>query len=141
MTAIALLVALALLAALAVLQILAASGLPYGRFVWGGQHRVLPRGLRVGSAVSVLVYAGLAALLLSRAGVLPAGDSTAVIVLTWVVFAFFAASVALNALSRSHSRSASAWTRPLRRVAVCNSPIRSSELAESEDNVVNVSFI
>ena len=66
MTAIALVVALALLTALAVLQILAASGLPLGRFVWGGQHRVLPRGLRVGSAVSVLVYAGLAALLLSR---------------------------------------------------------------------------
>ena len=107
MTAIALVVALALLAALAVLQILAASGLPYGRFVWGGQHCVLPRELRVGSAVSVLVYAGLAALLLSRAGVLPAGDSAAVIVLTWVAFAFFAASVALNAISRSP---AERWT-------------------------------
>ena len=107
MTAIALVVALALLTALAVLQILAASGLPLGRFVWGGQHRVLPRGLRVASAASVLVYAGLAALLLSRAGVLPAGDSTAVIVLTWVVFAFFAASVALNAISRSP---AERWT-------------------------------
>ena len=93
MTAIALVVALALLAALAIMQILAASGLPLGHFGWGGQHRVLTRGLRVASAASVLVYAGLAALLLSRAGVLPAGDSTAVIVLTWVVFAFFAASV------------------------------------------------
>ena len=107
MTAIALVVALALLAALAVLQLLVASGLPYGRFVWGGTHRVLPHGLRVASAASVLVYAGLAALMLSRAGVLPAGDSTAVIVLTWVVFAFFAASVALNAISRSP---AERWT-------------------------------
>ena len=107
MTAIALVVALALLAALAVLQLLVASGLPYGRFVWGGTHRVLPHGLRVASAASVLVDAGLAALLLSRAGVLPAGDSTAVIVLTWVVFAFFAASVALNAISRSP---AERWT-------------------------------
>ena len=61
MTAIALVVALALLAALAVMQILAASGLPLGHFGWGGQHRVLPRGLRVASTVSVLVYAGLAA--------------------------------------------------------------------------------
>ena len=107
MTEIALLVALALLAALAVLQILVASGLPLGRFGWGGQHRVLPRGLRIASAASVLVYAGLAALLLSRAGVLPAGGSTAVIALTWVAFAFFAASVALNALSRSP---AERWT-------------------------------
>ena len=107
MTAIALLVALALLAALAVMQILAASGLPLGRFAWGGTRRVLPRGLRVASAASVLVYAGLAALLLSRAGVLPAGDSAAVIVLTWVAFMFFAASVALNAISRSP---AERWT-------------------------------
>lgn len=107
MTAIALLVVLALLAALAVLQLLVAAGLPLGRFAWGGTHRVLPRGLRVGSALSVLVYAGLAALLLSRAGVLPAGDSAAVIVLTWVAFAFFAASVALNAISRSP---AERWT-------------------------------
>ena len=107
MTAIALVVALALLAALAVLQLLVASSLPYGRFVWGGTHRVLPHGLRVGSAASVLVYAGLAALLLSRAGVLPAGDSAAVIVLTWVAFAFFTASAALNAISRSP---AERWT-------------------------------
>ena len=107
MTAIALVVALALLAVLAVMQILAASGLPLGRFAWGGTHHVLPRGLRVASAASVLVYAGLAALLLSRAGVLPAGDSAAVIVLTWVAFAFFAASVALNAISRSP---AERWT-------------------------------
>ena len=107
MTAIALVVALALLAALAVLQLLVASGLPYGRFVWGGTHRVLPHGLRVASAASVLVYAGLAALLLSRAGVLPAGDSAAVIVLTWVAFAFFTASAALNAISRSP---AERWT-------------------------------
>ena len=107
MTAIALVVALALLAALAVLQLLVASGLPYGRFVWGGTHRVLPHGLRVASVASVLVYAGLAALLLSRAGVLPAGDSAAVIVLTWVAFAFFTASVALNAISRSP---AERWT-------------------------------
>ena len=88
MTAIALVVALALLAVLAVMQILAASGLPLGHFGWGGQHRVLPRGSASPSVASVLVYAGLAALLLSRAAS-PAGDSTAVIVLTWVVFAFF----------------------------------------------------
>ena len=55
----------------------------------------------------MLVYAGLAALLLSRAGVLPDGDSAAVIVLTWVAFTFFAASVALNAISRSP---AERWT-------------------------------
>lgn len=101
MTTIALPVALALLAALAILQALVALGLPYGRFVWGGEHRVLPRRLRLGSAVSVLVYAGIAVVLLARGGVLPGETSTLVIVLTWVAFAMFALSVPLNALSRS----------------------------------------
>ena len=55
MTAIALVVALALLAALAIMQILAASGLPLGHFGWGGQHRVLTRGLRVASAAGLSI--------------------------------------------------------------------------------------
>lgn len=44
------------LALLALFQIALALGAPLGRFAWGGQHRVLPPRLRVGSAVSVLVY-------------------------------------------------------------------------------------
>lgn len=107
MTTIALVVALTVLTALAILQLLVAAELPYGRFVWGGTHSVLPRRLRVGSALSVLVYAGLAAVLLSRAGVLSGGESAAVSVLTWVAFAFFAASVLLNGISRNP---AERWT-------------------------------
>ncbi|XPP25417.1 MAG: hypothetical protein ACNYNX_07080 [Leucobacter sp.] len=103
MQLIALVVALALLAALAVLQSLVAAGLPYGRLVWGGAHRVLPRRLRIGSAISVLVYAGFAALLLSRAGVLPGGDSGVVVVLSWLLFAYFALGTVVNALSRSRA--------------------------------------
>lgn len=101
MTTIALPITLALLAALAILQALVALGLPYGRFVWGGEHRVLPRRLRLGSAASVLVYAGIAVVLLARGGVLPGETSTVVVVLTWVAFAMFTLSVPLNALSRS----------------------------------------
>ncbi|OUZ09701.1 hypothetical protein BHE97_09550 [Aeromicrobium sp. PE09-221] len=101
MTEIALGVALAVLAALAVLQLLAASGLPVGRVMWSGAHRVLPRRLRLASATSVLVYAVIAVVLLSRGRALPGGDSTAVVVLTWAAAAFFALSVPLNAFSRS----------------------------------------
>lgn len=107
MIAIALIAALVVLAAAAALQVLVAAGLPFGRFVWGGAHRVLPRRLRIGSAVSVLVYAGFAWLLLSRAGVLPGGESGAVVVLTWVLFGYFAFGVLLNAISRSP---AERWT-------------------------------
>lgn len=96
-----LVIALALLGALAALQILVACGLPYGRFVWGGAHRVLPRRLRIGSAVSVLIYAGFAVLLLTRAGAFPGGESGVVIILTWLLFTYFALGVIVNAISRS----------------------------------------
>lgn len=96
-------VACSVLGALAVLQICVGLGAPWGRLVWGGGHRVLPRRLRVGSALSVVLYAGFAAVLLSRAGVLPGGDSIAVRVLTWVLFAYFAVGIGMNAISRSRA--------------------------------------
>lgn len=107
MTTVALVVAVLSLAALAVLQLLVAIGLPYGRLVWGGTHRVLPRRLRFASAAAIPLYAGFVALLLSRGGALPGGASGVVVVFTWVLFAFFLVSVAGNALSRS---SAERWT-------------------------------
>ncbi|UOQ61171.1 hypothetical protein MUN76_04155 [Leucobacter rhizosphaerae] len=89
------------LAALAVLQILVASGKPYGTLVWGGQHRILPRKLRIGSAVSVLLYAGFAAILLSRGGLLGGGDSGFVRVATWILVGYFVLGIGMNAISRS----------------------------------------
>lgn len=38
---------------LGVFQIIVALGAPYGQYVWGGQHKVLPKGLRVGSVIAV----------------------------------------------------------------------------------------
>ena len=64
-------ISVGLLALLAVLQLCVAAGLPWGRFVWGGRHEVLPAALRVGSGVSVLLYLGFAWILLSRAGSWP----------------------------------------------------------------------
>lgn len=100
MTAFALTTALVLLTALAVLQVLVALGLPLGRLVWGGQHRVLPTRLRIGSAISVVLYAGMAALLLSRGSAIP-GDSNFVRVATWVLLVYFALGIIMNAISRS----------------------------------------
>lgn len=98
---IACLVASGLLAALAVVQAGAAAGAPWGRVTWGGRHRVLPTRLRLASAVSVLLYAGFAAVLISRAGILPGGDSVVIRVLTWVLFAYFVVGIGMNAISRS----------------------------------------
>ncbi len=101
MTQAAVVITLALLAALSVLQLAVAAGAPLGRFTWGGQHEVLPTHLRIGSAVSVLLYALIAAVLLDRAGaidVFPSGFSEPA---AWVVTGYFTLGIAMNAASRS----------------------------------------
>lgn len=107
MTTAAAVIAGVVLLALGALQVLVACGLPYGRFVWGGQHKVLPTRLRVGSAISVVLYLGFASLLLSRAGVLPGGESGFVVVMTWILFAYFVIGIVMNLISRSPSER---WT-------------------------------
>jgi hypothetical protein len=90
-----------ILAALAVFQLALALGAPIGRFAWGGQHRVLPTKLRIGSLVSIVIYAVIALLALDRSGaidVVPDGVST---VGMWIVFAYFVLGIPLNAISRS----------------------------------------
>ena len=86
-------VAVVILALLAVFQIALAAGAPLGHLAWGGTHRVLPRNLRIGSLVSVAVYALIAAILL---GLVPFAD-----VGRWVVFAYFVIGIVMNAISRS----------------------------------------
>jgi hypothetical protein len=93
--------AVVLLAALAALQVGAAAGMPWGRLVWGGAHRVLPPRLRVGSILSVLLYALFAWVLLTRAGALPGADAPFVVVATWVLFAYFCLGILANLASRS----------------------------------------
>lgn len=95
-----------LLSLLAVFQLALALGAPWGRFAWGGQHPgVLPAGYRIGSAVSILIYAGIAALGLDRGGVIDVVPDGAARVAMWVVFAFLALGVIMNGISRSkHER-------------------------------------
>lgn len=93
----------ALRVALAVLQAGVAVGATLGRFVWGGQHRKLPRRLRIGNAVSVLLYIGFALILLGRDGLLPGGDTGFVMAAAWVLFAYFALGIVGNLASRSTS--------------------------------------
>ena len=44
-------------------------GAPLGRTAWGGQHRALPAKLRIGSAISIAVYAWFADAPLAKADV------------------------------------------------------------------------
>lgn len=90
-----------ILAALAVFQLALVFGAPLGHFAWGGQHRVLPTRLRIGSLISVMIYAVIAILALDRAGVIDVLSDTVSMVGMWIVFAYFVLGIPLNAISRS----------------------------------------
>lgn len=99
-------IATAVLAGIAVVQVLGALGKPVSRLLWGGQHETLPKNLRIGSALSLLLYTAFAALMLSRAGALPGGHSTFVVVANWVLFGYFAIGIVMNGISRSRAERA-----------------------------------
>jgi hypothetical protein len=102
MTSSAALLACTVLGGLAVFQALLVLGAPLGRFAWGGQHRVLPVRLRVGSVISLVVYGVLAGIVLARAGLLETGFSEGLLrVAAWIAAAYFFLGIWLNLASRS----------------------------------------
>ncbi len=62
------LLSVAILCGLSVFQASLALGAPFGHFAWGGKHKVLPKNLRIGSLVSILVYLFMSIVLLSKSG-------------------------------------------------------------------------
>lgn len=90
-----------LLGLLAVFQVLLIVGLPLGRFAWGGQNEVLPARLRLGSALSVLIYAVFAAVALDRSGLISLLPAPADVVAMWVIAAYLLLSVLPNLASKS----------------------------------------
>lgn len=103
MTTIAAVLFCGILAALAVFQLALIAGAPLGRFAWGGQDEVLPRGKRIGSVTSIFLYVVFALIALQRANlyaVLPGADAF-VVVAMWVLTAYFTLGIVLNGISRS----------------------------------------
>lgn len=92
----------AVLGALAVFQLLLIIGLPLGRFAWGGRSAVLPARLRVGSAVSIVVYVAFALIALDRAGLISVFPAPSIaVVAMWVIVAYLLFSVLPNLASKS----------------------------------------
>lgn len=89
------------LALLAVFQLALALGAPIGHFAWGGQHRVLPRRLRIGSIVSIALYALFAIIAWDRVGAIDLFPDMFSQVAMWVIFAYSALGIVMNAISRS----------------------------------------
>ncbi len=90
-----------ILAALAVFQLALALGAPIGHFAWGGAHRVLPTKLRVGSLVSIVIYALIVVFALDRAGAIDVVPDPVSTIGMWVVFGYFVLGIPLNAISHS----------------------------------------
>ena len=90
----------ALIIGLTLFQANLAAGAPWGRFAWGGQYERLPPQLRVASVLSILIYVGLAAIVLGRAG-LVALTGNWLGPATWMVAGFMALGTVMNAISPS----------------------------------------
>jgi hypothetical protein len=101
------LVGVGLLGALTLFQACLIAGAPLGRFAWGGQNDVLPPRLRIGSGVSIALYAVFAVLILQAAGAVTLLPRGLVAVAIWVLAGYSALGIVMNAVSRS---------RPERRV-------------------------
>lgn len=91
----------AVLFGLGVFQLLLAAGAPLGRFAWGGQYRVLPTRLRVGSLVSTCLYAVFSLVVLDRAGMLSVLPGQTARILVWVIVGLFSLGAIPNLISRS----------------------------------------
>lgn len=89
------------LGGLAVFQLALIVGAPLGEFAWGGADRVLPLPKRIGSAVSIVLYGVIAAIILTRAGSGELADHGPIVIAAWVVTGYFALGIILNALSKS----------------------------------------
>lgn len=90
------------LAVLALFQAALIAGAPLGRLAWGGQHDVLPPGLKVGSTVSIVLYVLFGYVALAATGLVPLVVGGALIATAaWVLVAYFALGILMNAVSRS----------------------------------------
>lgn len=91
-----------ILAILTVFQISLILGAPLGHYAWGGASEVLPTNLRIGSVVSLLIYAFFALMISERSGLThwltrPAIARRGI----WVVVVYSALGIVMNAISRS----------------------------------------
>ena len=97
-------VAMLLFVAMAAFQAALAAGAPLGAYVLGGRHRgVLPRPLRVASAIAAALLLAFAVIVLARSGAIqtPTGLEGLVQVGCWIVAGFLVLNTLANLASKS----------------------------------------
>ena len=89
-------------AGVAAFQIALAAGAPWGAYAMGGAvPGQLPPALRIGALVQAALIVGMAAIVLSRAGLILAGWARVARWLVWVVVAMITMSLVLNLITPS----------------------------------------
>ena len=95
-------VGLVVLLGLALFQLLLILGKPLGDFAWGGQHKVLPRKLRIASICSILLYIVFAIFLASKAGIVAIITQQPLLDIgMWIFTAYFILGIFVNLISRN----------------------------------------
>lgn len=102
MVTVAAIAILVILLLLTIFQCALIAGAPLGHFAWGGQHKVLPVRLRIGSVVSIAIYGLLAVLVASRAELVDViSEGRFLQVSLWVATGYLAMGIVLNGISKS----------------------------------------
>ena len=87
---------------IATMTVLVACGLPFGEFTMGGQHKILPKNLRVAAVISVAIQIFAMIIILQAGGFIPLWFSLKV---TKYICFFFAAYLSLNTIMNMISKS------------------------------------
>ena len=87
---------------MATMTVLVACGLPLGEFTMGGQHKILPKNLRVAAVISVAIQFFTMIIILQAGGFIPLWFSFKV---TKYICFFFAAYLSLNTIMNMISKS------------------------------------
>lgn len=87
---------------IATMTVLVACGLPFGEFTMGGQHKILPKNLRVAAVISVAIQFFAMIIILQAGGFIPLWFSFKV---TKYICFFFATYLSLNTIMNMISKS------------------------------------
>jgi uncharacterized membrane protein SirB2 len=85
----------------AVFQVLLSLGYPFGEFAMGGYYKVLPKNLRIVSAVNAFILIFMGLVFLQHTNVLNSLDFLSTNILVWVITIFLGLNTIANLMSRS----------------------------------------
>ncbi|RKL65877.1 hypothetical protein CR203_18685 [Salipaludibacillus neizhouensis] len=90
-----------LFVSIAVFQVVLSLGYPFGEFAMGGYYKVLPKKLRIVSAVNTLILLFMGFIFLQHTNVINGLNFLSTNILVWVITIFLGINTIANLISRS----------------------------------------